>query len=88
MIAILRHHLAVQQAAVLGHRLTLRLQHRSVIAALHGDRQHMGGAVNAANGEMLGEALASLEGLHGGVLVIQRVGPGAVFQQTEMSVLA
>lgn len=87
VVRILSRHLAAQQAAVLGDRLALRLQHRRVVAALHRDCQHMGGAVDAADGEMLGEALAGLQGLHGGILVVQSVNPGAIVLQTEMPVL-
>ena len=52
--------------------------HGGVVVAGDGDADHLGGAVEAEHRERIGQRLALSTRLHGGIGVVQRVGPVAV----------
>ena len=69
---------AVGDTAGFKHRPgKIAADHRGVIGAIDGDRYDLQSAVDGGDGEAVGQSVAGAERLHGGIAVVQRVGPDA-----------
>ena len=71
-----------RQRAVFGDRTRARAaDHRSVLGAVDRDRHDLRAAVGGGEGVRVGQRFTGIEGLHGGMGVIERVGPRAATER-------